>query len=302
MEYSEKIRDLANKSPQFIEPIINNGKLWNQLCSSMDVLGDTEQGIYEFEQGENCGYIEVYGLLQALFLQQDAVRYIAKTIGVEISNIEALLRIRNIRNDSIGHPMNRGNGSSFHYISRCTISKSGFTMSSYAAADDTDKFIDIDLSEILREQKAGVQTQLAEIYRYMADLENSHREKHRENIIEDIFHPSMKYLVSKIYLSFSPNGDRYFGGSHLKMVREMVDKFKQALQERNEFDSNYTAVDLVAKFEYAADRIDALWTKECITSERTIEGDIYCEYLERRLFDLKKISAEVDEKYATDID
>jgi hypothetical protein len=63
----DKIRELINSSPRFFSKLSSDSGNWNHLCSAMDVLGDTEQGIWEFNNGSmTSGYIAIYGLLQAL--------------------------------------------------------------------------------------------------------------------------------------------------------------------------------------------------------------------------------------------
>jgi hypothetical protein len=52
---------------------------WNRLTSSLDVIGDTEMAfdayLERLHDPATCGelYILLYGVMQALFIQQDAV-------------------------------------------------------------------------------------------------------------------------------------------------------------------------------------------------------------------------------------
>lgn len=73
-------------------------------------------------------YLLAYGFLQALFLQQDAVEHLHDAIQLPWESDPLLKEIREIRNDSIGHPKNRQGGKSFSLISRPSISKSGFEL------------------------------------------------------------------------------------------------------------------------------------------------------------------------------
>src|SRR5205823_10451654 len=54
-------------------------------------------------------YLHAYGLLQALFVQQDALAHAAEAIGLEYQLPDELKPIRKIRNDAVGHPTKRGN-------------------------------------------------------------------------------------------------------------------------------------------------------------------------------------------------
>ena len=77
-------------------------------------------------------YILAYGFLQALFLQQDAVRNLYEALQLPSEPDPLLAEIRELRNDAIGHPTKRGGGKgkgkSFSFISRPSISKSGFQL------------------------------------------------------------------------------------------------------------------------------------------------------------------------------
>lgn len=92
-----------------------NPDKWNMLCVSMDTLGDTCEALLNFESegiegnfGEK--YLRLYGILQGVFLQQDAIKYLCKSLGQTFpqkleqgsSNWKT---IRNLRNLTVGHPV-----------------------------------------------------------------------------------------------------------------------------------------------------------------------------------------------------
>jgi len=103
-EQTEQIRDLVIK-PITQSQITKNKALFNQLCSSLDVIEDAELAVAAYldgESGEDTGkcYLAVYGLLQALFLQQDAVINLEGSLGIKdaIDNHPKLKNIREVRN------------------------------------------------------------------------------------------------------------------------------------------------------------------------------------------------------------
>ncbi len=88
---------------------------WKQLCSSMDAIGDTDFAVAAFLQWpptEDTGqlYLLTYGLLQVLYVQQDAVRHAAEAVGLKWEDSEALKNVRDVRNKAIGHPTKRDRG------------------------------------------------------------------------------------------------------------------------------------------------------------------------------------------------
>ena len=74
---AKQIRKLIN-SPQKHYELRQNKALFSQLCSSLDVIEDTEAAITaytekDFGEDKPSHYLAVYCLLQAIYVQQDAV-------------------------------------------------------------------------------------------------------------------------------------------------------------------------------------------------------------------------------------
>ncbi len=118
-----RIRDLIN-TPRKQYLLMKQMNLWSQLCSCLDVIGDTELAIAayihkEFSQNTGANYLAVYGLLQTLFLQQDALFHLCEALGIgdPRDNYPRLKEIREDRNASVGHPtkLKRGKHTFCHY-------------------------------------------------------------------------------------------------------------------------------------------------------------------------------------------
>ncbi len=95
-EQERRIRDLINE-PRKRYTLIKKLGLWHQLCSCLDVIGDTELATTAYtaqKLGANKGsaYLAAYGLLQALFLQQDAIFNLCESLEISdnISNYPGL--------------------------------------------------------------------------------------------------------------------------------------------------------------------------------------------------------------------
>ncbi|MDP2328787.1 MAG: hypothetical protein Q8M79_11965 [Dehalococcoidia bacterium] len=104
----------------------------------MDMIGDTTEALLaspavatEAERRNGRTYLLVYGVLQALFLQQDAVSTIRTSVGLGPEWMPANLKtLREIRNDSVGHPQKRNDGSA-HFIVRSLMSPKAFQLYSF---------------------------------------------------------------------------------------------------------------------------------------------------------------------------
>ncbi len=242
-ELVHTIRHYINK-PIKQHSLLRNSDLWNQLCSSMDVVEDTDLAIEsyanrEFEEKTGPLYLAVYGLLQALFLQQDAAKHLNQALGfgdINFSNFTELKAIRDIRNDAIGHPTKREHRTpvSYHYISRATLSYTGFQLLSFYS-DGSHKFKDIDISKCIADQNSGVRSILRSIINRLRKEEVTHKEKFKDKKLEDVFPKTLHYYFEKIYESISnpKSNPPDFGLSHLNLVRKAIKDFQKTVAKRD---------------------------------------------------------------------
>lgn len=159
-DLERRLRDAVNV-PQVQKQLMQDMRHWQQLCSSMDVIGDTYSAIAAYLASpdvEDIGqlYLLAYGLLQVLFVQQDAVRHAAEAIGLSYEFSENLLAVRSVRNNAIGHPTKRGgkNSESFGIV-QVSLSREGFTLYSFDW-DQPDAFQPIKFKELITTQLAEV--------------------------------------------------------------------------------------------------------------------------------------------------
>ena len=73
---------------------------WYQLCSALDIVEDTSNAAesyfnLEFPNDVGYKYLLLYGVLQALFIQQDAIKHISEVIGFAFESSVKLIVSRN---------------------------------------------------------------------------------------------------------------------------------------------------------------------------------------------------------------
>jgi hypothetical protein len=98
-----------------ISPYTETRPSTTKLCSCLDVIGDTELACSAYEQMPDAAwpgssYILLYGFLQALFLQQDAVHNLHEALSLPYEPDPLLREIQELRNDAAGHPTQRDRG------------------------------------------------------------------------------------------------------------------------------------------------------------------------------------------------
>ena len=103
-------------------------------------------------------YLHIYGILQALFIQQDAMINICKIFNIMCKK-EVLENyfsdIRDIRTSSIGHPANRFNNKAQAFISQTSVSLNYFQY--LQVKNGNSKTVKVNISEVLKKQNKAVE-------------------------------------------------------------------------------------------------------------------------------------------------
>ncbi|MBI4338154.1 MAG: hypothetical protein HY683_10050 [Chloroflexi bacterium] len=153
----ERLREVVNH-PGVQRELIKDTRKWQQICSSMDVIGDTDAAIAAYQQLDSVDdtgslYLITYGVLQVLVVQQDAVTHAAEAVGFPCSFSDEVRRIRTIRNCAIGHPTKRRSGTSTESfgIIRVSLKHAGFTLYSFDWDGGTPSQ-DVNLLELIDKQ------------------------------------------------------------------------------------------------------------------------------------------------------
>ncbi|MFH1733652.1 MAG: hypothetical protein ABIE92_02995, partial [bacterium] len=118
-ELQKKVNEIRNRISHYlrINRLLRNDGKWARICSALDTIEDTEEAIYYYNENLSVElgdfgllYLSVYGVLQSLFVQQDAARHLCEALSSELNEKyefkkeQNLERIRTIRNETIGHP------------------------------------------------------------------------------------------------------------------------------------------------------------------------------------------------------
>lgn len=145
---------------------------WNRLCAAMDVLEDTALALDNYEIqgiGNDDGekYLRLYGILQAIVLQEDSIRHLYKifteqTLKPDMST--AWQKIREVRNLSVGHPVEADFNKKHCFISRVSINPSGFRMCFWDKENQENEFQDIGLQTLYEDYKSEAVTYLQFAY------------------------------------------------------------------------------------------------------------------------------------------
>lgn len=285
-------------------------KTWNEVVSSLDAIGDTEQALtayecrYPSDADHGTKYLLVYGALQALFIQQDAVIHLAEALGgppdKEILADPRLRKAREIRNQAIGHPTRKDLPkklpASTHQISRISLTQAGFDMLSADEGGGT-HISRVSVSGLIADQRQAIAELLESIDHQLEDEDQKARLRFKNERLVDLFPGSLGYAFQKLYEATRGDPHGILGPPHLEMIKGLLKAFSQALERRGLSVDSYSGVkDWFAEVEHPLEELGRFYSAaDGAVHPKT--AAILVGHLERELAELKGMAAEIDEDW-----
>lgn len=306
-ERISKIRDLIN-SFRKQNLLIRDSALWYMLCSCMDTIGDTEEALESFlkldtdssDKGRN--YLRIYGALQALFVQQEAIKNLHEALKIPYTEDTALEKIRHIRIDAAGHPTNRGNKKAFNFITRVTLSAQEFhLMTLYPAKSRgkalNSKHVDISVPDLIATQKRVFEDVLNNVIETLKEEEVEHRKKFADKKLSDAFQHTT-YPFTKIFDAILSTDSPHVQlvDHYVDQILKSVEAFKAGLRERDEPDDDMEHV--YENLDYALQHLKAYFNAPAETHVQTEDTYIFADFAKRQVGGLEEIAREIDERYS----
>lgn len=304
-ESERKIRDHISTRRYQIDLIRDLGN-WNQICSCLDVVGDTVLSIHaymdsDFPSDYGLRYIYTYGLLQSLFIQQDAMINISKSFKLSYQESEILSKIRAIRNAAIGHPTNnKVKKVTYHNsISRMSMEKWRATLLRSPENGNTE-FLHIEFDELIFDQMSEIERWCNVLVEKLEDEDKKHKERFSQSPLSDIFHSTMGYYFEKVSqgINSPSHGNKEFGLSMLNLIEETYVKFREALSERREF-CDYAAFDF-NEYLHAIRKLKLYLSDSHESNLSETDARIFCFFIRERHEGFVKIAEEIDAEYSMD--
>jgi hypothetical protein len=307
-ELNRNIRDIINK-PRKLSELLKVAATWNKLCSCLDTIGDTELALDAFLNNGNVGdngkhYLLLYGALQVLVVQQDAVHNLANALNVNYTSDSLLDEIREIRNDSIGHPTKRNhkgnqkNGSS-NRIMRISLSSHGFDLlKNYP--DRRTEAINVNVTDYIHKQRATLTKKLAGIVTILKKTEMKHRRRFKHEKLQNIFPSIIDYDFEKIYGVCDGNESAEMGATAIKITLAYLEKFKTALQTRGILKAYDSVADDLDLIEYALTGLKKFIVGSADSTLDSKSANIFAFYAREHIDSLLETAKEIDKEYASD--
>lgn len=287
---------------------------WNQFCTAIDTIEDTCLAIENFRHGPNDlfiknPYLATYGILQALFIQQDAVNYLkislfdnSKKIDWGNKKYSELAKIRQVRNETIGHPVKterRGRKSKYSNdeITSCTIDRSSLTKDGFRYMlwmNSKSESKTIKFSEIIKLQDDFLGAELELIMKELKKEEKQHKEKFKSEKLSDFLNRSSLYQVNLIY---GVQWDDHLAWPSFDHYYKLYKQIRKGLEDRyGKFGETIRipgTEEVIKKLDYVFSRID---TFKNTGKFENYELEVHIDALDAGLNELRTHLAEVDEE------
>lgn len=304
-ERAHTIRDQINH-PWKRELIFSDSVKWDKVCSCMDVLGDTQLAIDSFFKlpdfsCDNGGYLFLYGLLQAFYLQQDAVNHLSKALFNKSINWKKeypdIFWVRDLRNDATGHPTNRDNDQSFHYITRHSVSKHSLKLTSYFPKKVKALYRDFDLIDLNAKHEKSICDVLDNVIQLLEEDLSNHKRKFKNMKLTDNIPNNLHYLTGKVYegiYSGYPASEIDF-----RIIKNSYEKIKAGLIKR------YITIDALPDIKIQIEKLDFIilrlenWisTKQLYKNK---DAEIFMNGFDDRFKEFEKMLKGIDEEFQID--
>lgn len=300
LELISKIRERIN-SIEKQRFLINDLKKWLQLTSSLNVLEDSYLAVQfycdsVFPESVGGQYLYIHGLLQALFLQQDAANGISKTLlGKEVNwktDYPNAYHTRELRNDVSGHPTNRGGGKFVIYLMQISLHKESFGyMRYYTDECKESEYVGVSVQKAIDDTHNCINTILKQTFDTLESEYQAYVQKFKEVKMKEFF-SGLSYAKEKVLANDSLKEPGYSN------TKKMVQKCETELAKRY---GSAHAIDsfayLLKKIHTAFDLIDNELSAIAVPTSVAIEQCLQ-EYLFDRLEELRELCEEEDEKFS----
>lgn len=302
IEGSGGIRNLINESRKHASLLQDESKFL-MLCACLDTIGDTHCCSEAFLTTDidkldiNNQYVYVYGTMQALLVEQDAVRHLCESLSISYTPDPMLKDIRDIRHESVGHPTNSGDAYSF--INRNSIENRGFELSTYYAAvtGRSTKRVYVNVPELIAKQRDKLSDVLDDVIKILEKEKMGHKQKFAGQKLSDAFH-NTGYLFSKIFeailSSESPHAE--IADRHVDRILKVVNQYKAGLEERGEFED--TDSDTFNRINYALEILKAYFQEPTKTHINEKDTYIFADFARKHVRGLNRWAEQVDERYS----
>mgnify|MGYP003397135464 CR=1 FL=1 len=235
--------------------LIPSRKKWIGITASIDVLEDSSWAIEYYNENDYPSdmkgkYLYTYGLLQALFVQQDAAENIYKVFFDEKikwkGEYPKAYDVREMRNDVTGHPLNRDNHF-FIYLVQMDMEKESISYLKEDVNSNRRTSVKVNLTESIEDSAKCINHVLERVLEKLDSEHKSYIIAYKDVKMVKIFQ-GLSYASEKIICQ-----DPVMGDFHYESTKDMVKNCKEEVAKR------YGSVESIEAFNSIFKEVDELY-------------------------------------------
>lgn len=279
----------------------------SKAFTSLDVIEDAQSAIDEFLNlpdalflGRSTLYI--YGVLQALYCQQDGLLHFYEAVQnktfngfhnliKELGSWYEISKIRSVRNEIAGHPSNVKNGKEFYFIAKGRNSKFCFEYGGYTPKFRSAK---VDLKEFIERQSDFCRHILELSEKTIDNQIMSHKSKFQAEKLADRIN-NLSYAKQQIYKAiYGTHPLAEMGYSEIvRSINEITDGLN--LRYNNSIPSSLS--DTLRLINHILAQVNHWITTDKLY--KNTDAEVFMDSLGKQLNELEGMLKEVDETYLT---
>ncbi len=240
-KHTQRIRELINK-PLILNNTLRKKAKRYKIYSCLDVIGDTELAIEAFTSNKSVSesgllYLFIYGILQILFVQQDAVFNLCNSVGIEkkIEDYPDLKEIRNIRHTATGHPTEKSIPSeiptSYNFIIRVSMTHDKFELTSILK-NGNQNYKHVAIPGLIEIQQTNISTILSDVIDKLEKDEMKCKEEFKMDKLISCFSDSLNYYLSNVLLGTTEKEYQRRGKASLPVIQQALQDYGNKLTKR----------------------------------------------------------------------
>lgn len=306
----EKLRDQLHEPRKQYE-LLQDRNHWIQLWVCVDTIADINEMLNEYSKikkfdSPNHGRIMLYGILQGMYIQQDALENLLWIFYKDNKkskkdrkiywdkDYQDVWKIREARDSFAGHPTDDGKG--YHLIQPNYIDVTGFSVwSEFKKGDFKQEYIP--LKKLLRQQQIAICNILDNLIKEIEYSEMKHKKKFTNESLLTII-KNVDYGLSKLNESiFSDNyGISEFAKVTFETVKEMYQKFINGIINRyGSIEAIDHFEDLKRKIDYDIEKINSFLDNNQMFMNP--EAEVFSDHLKMLFMKLSNLAKEIDEEF-----
>jgi hypothetical protein len=293
--------------PRHLPRLIADRFIWHKLWTAMDIIDDVDSAVTAYLENDfpsDVGerYLRVYGALQGLFLQQDALLDLIRVIlpDKDIHLNDVLKDVREARNASIGHPtqLRRKGALSAHGIVQNSMRKDGFELHSYPEKDGK-VFEPVPVRQMIEKQRTESIRILSEVVGVLREREEVHRAQFREIKLLKAF-DLVSYSFEKIFEEVRRESTPILRNWSVDHLRKSLNNFEELLKERGLGIDSYATIEyLYGEIEHPLTELTKFLREERSEILSKKSAVVFAKALQACFDELTHIAGEIDEECAS---